>query len=68
MQYESSYRGTVSMLSQSEWRSTRRAGRAEPERLPDLHALRGGGAGMAATKVALVEIEEQDPERWDGLA
>jgi hypothetical protein len=68
MQYETSYRGNVSMLRLGEWRATRRAGRAEPDGLREALA-QGGGLGLrTSAAIGMVEPEEQEPERWDGLA
>lgn len=67
MNYETSYRANVSIPSQSEWHRTRRSGRAEWDGAWEPDRLRGGADHRAAA-IAAVELEDQEPERWDGLA
>ena len=67
MNYETSYRATTSVPAQAEWHRTRRSGRAEWDGAGERERLGGGNAHRAAA-LAAREIEEQEPERWDGLA
>lgn len=67
MNYETSYRATPSVPAQTEWHRTRRSGRTEWDGAGEHERLRGGN-GHRAAAFASREIEEQEPERWDGLA